>query len=329
MPDLPAVMRVGAVRLRHPLDVLLLLDCAAATGGRVEKLSGHALDGRALRPRVARGDQPPQAQRLRPARVHFHRHLVGRPADAAATDLDARLDVVERLTVDLERLLTAALLDEPARTVEDAAGQVLLAVTHELVDQGRDRRVGVHEVGLQLADFGAPSASHRLLRPTLRLLGAVLAAALVALHVAPHADALRIERAADDVIPNPRQVLHTTPADEHHRVLLEVVLLARDVGGDFLSAGEPHARDLAQRRVRLLRRLGLDGGADATALGRTLERGRLALLGDLSAPLAEQLIDGRQNDHSLVWSRARWHGALQASNLRSLGSFATVTTAHD
>ena len=38
------------------------------------------------------------------------------------------------------------------------------------------------------------------------------------------------------------------------RVLLQVVTLARDVAGDFHAVGEAHAADLAERRVRLLRR---------------------------------------------------------------------------
>src|SRR2546430_3733165 len=41
---------------------------------------------------------------------------------------------------------------------------------------------------------------------------------------------------------------------QDHGVLLEVVALARDVGADLHAVGEAHARDLAQRRVRLLDR---------------------------------------------------------------------------
>src|ERR1044072_8466203 len=38
-----------------------------------------------------------------------------------------------------------------------------------------------------------------------------------------------VERAADNVIPNPREILHAAAADEHDRVLLKVVTLTRDV----------------------------------------------------------------------------------------------------
>src|SRR5213595_2751132 len=44
--------------------------------------------------------------------------------------------------------------------------------------------------------------------------------------------------------------------------------LARDVGGDLHAIREAHARDLAERRVRLLRRGRVDPGANTAALGR-------------------------------------------------------------
>ena len=117
-------------------------------------------------------------------------------------------------------------------------------------------------------------------------LRAVAAAGLLAV-----ADAGGVERAADDLVANAGEVLHTTAADEHDRVLLEVVALARDVGGDLHAAREPHTRDLAQRRVRLLRRVRVDACAHAPPLGRSLQRGRLGLGGLRLPTLADQLLD--------------------------------------
>src|SRR5512142_2615780 len=62
----------------------------------------------------------------------------------------------------------------------------------------------------------------------LRRLRAVLRASLL-----PVVDARRVEGATDDVVANARQVLDPAAADEHDRVLLQVVALARNVGGDF------------------------------------------------------------------------------------------------
>ena len=114
-----------------------------------------------------------------------------------------------------------------------------------------------------------PGASLLLLGP----LGAVLGPAL-----APIIDAGGVLRAADDVVAHAGQVLHAAAAHEHDAVLLQVVALAGDVGRDLDAVGQPHAGDLAQRRVGLLRRLGVDARADALALRAGLQGRALALL---------------------------------------------------
>src|SRR2546421_4500985 len=60
----------------------------------------------------------------------------------------------------------------------------------------------------------------------------------------------RVERPAHDLVAHARQVLDAAAAHEDHRVLLQVVALARDVDRYLHPVREPHARDLAQRRVR-------------------------------------------------------------------------------
>src|SRR5687767_7382567 len=75
-------------------------------------------------------------------------------------------------------------------------------------------------------------------------LHAVLRAGLLAV-----GDAGGVERAAHDLVANARKVLDATAAHEHDAVLLQVVPLARDVGGDLHAVGEPHARNLAERGV--------------------------------------------------------------------------------
>src|SRR5689334_9227118 len=82
----------------------------------------------------------------------------------------------------------------------------------------------------------------------LRRLRAVFRAALLAL-----TDTGAIERAAHRVIADAGKILHAAAADEHYRMLLQVVALATDVARDLVAVRQPHAADLAQRRVRLLR----------------------------------------------------------------------------
>src|ERR1043166_5147580 len=92
----------------------------------------------------------------------------------------------------------------------------------------------------------APGARHS--KPLLAL-GAVLRPALLAA-----GDSTRIQRAAHDVVAHARKILHAAPADEHDRVLLEVVTLPRDVGRDLDTVRQPDAGHLAEGRVRLLGR---------------------------------------------------------------------------
>src|ERR1700743_338456 len=102
---------------------------------------------------------------------------------------------------------------------------------------------------------------------------------------------LRVQRATNDLVANARQVLHPATTHEHHRVLLQVVPLARDVRRDLDATGQLHASDLAQRRVGLLGRGGVDAGAHAAPLRTPLES-RSLLLGDLVLPaLADKLLD--------------------------------------
>src|SRR4051812_5549736 len=98
---------------------------------------------------------------------------------------------------------------------------------------------------------------------SLLLLDAVLGAGLLAV-----AHAGGVERPADHLVAHARQVLDATATDEHDRVLLEVVPLARDVRGDLDAARDADAGHLAQRRVRLLGRGRVDTRADAAALWR-------------------------------------------------------------
>src|SRR5204862_522316 len=92
----------------------------------------------------------------------------------------------------------------------------------------------------------------------LRTLRAVLRAGLLAiLHT------LRVENAAQHVVAHAGKVAHTAAADEHHRVLLQVVAFARDVRNDFAAVGQTDLGHLAKRRVRLLRGRRVDTGANA------------------------------------------------------------------
>src|SRR6476619_7858803 len=120
----------------------------------------------------------------------------------------------------------------------------------------------------------------------LLLLRAVTATGLLAV-----LDTLGVQRAADDLVADTGEVLHPAAADEHDRVLLEVVTDARDVRRDLDAARQAHAGDLAEGGVRLLRSRRVDAGADASALRRSLQGRRLVLRHLVLAALADQLIN--------------------------------------
>src|SRR5690554_6821955 len=92
-------------------------------------------------------------------------------------------------------------------------------------------------------------------------LGTVLATGSLAV-----LDTLEVERAAHDVVTHTGQVLHTTAANEHDRVFLQVVAFTTDVRNDFVAVGETHLGDLTQSGVRLLGGGGVHTCADTTTL---------------------------------------------------------------
>src|SRR5918999_5485186 len=85
---LPAVVREGLVRLRHPVDVVLLLERAALAVDRVHQL-GRQLLVQALLAALARElDEPADGERARTALRHLDGHLVVGAADAAGAHLE-------------------------------------------------------------------------------------------------------------------------------------------------------------------------------------------------------------------------------------------------
>src|SRR3984957_845849 len=132
---LPAVMREGLVGLRHLVCVLAALDaCPEAVAG-VEQLVHEPL-GHRLLPTLARvGHQPAQGERGGARGAHLHGNLVGRAADAAAADLERRLDVVERALKRHYRVVAVLLAGALERSVDNALGQRALALPEDLVRQ--------------------------------------------------------------------------------------------------------------------------------------------------------------------------------------------------
>src|SRR3569623_1291397 len=345
-------MREGAVGFGHAVRIFALLHRVAAIVRRVAQLARQPRRHRVLGAGTRRRDQPADRQRLGAFGAHFHRDLIGRTANAARTDFDARLDVVERVVEHAERVLLGARLDGFHRRIDDAFRDRLLAVQHDAVHELRQDLITKLGIWQDFPLFGTTTTSHFLFlvvlqrgpepgtrskyyfdgypRPALTLAGLLgTLSAVLRTRLAAILDTLRIEHAAQDVVANAGKVAHAAATDQHHRVLLKVVAFARNVADDFAAVGQADLGHLAQRRVRLLRGRGIDASADA-ALLRVLFHRRDLRLGLLRvAALADQLVD-------------RWHEALHLSVTRNLavtlpgafgknekGRWAPLGTSHD
>jgi len=94
--------------------------------------------------------------------------------------------------------------------------------------------------------------------------------------------ALTVECGADYVVADTRQVFDAAASDQHHRVLLKVMALTTDVGGDFYSIGQADPGDLPESRVRLLRSHGAHLDANTPPLRAT---------GSPFRPVSERVLD--------------------------------------
>lgn len=119
-----------------------------------------------------------------------------------------------------------------------------------------------------------------LLGSSLRTLGAILGAALAAL-----VDTEAVKSAADDMVTNTRQVLHTTAANQNDAVFLKIVAFTSDIGDDFKAVGQAHLGNFTKSGVRLLRSCCVNTGADTAFLRAVVERRALALFNSSLARL--------------------------------------------
>src|ERR1043166_2493148 len=180
--------------------------------------------------------------------------------------------------------------------------------------------------GLRRRDMRGPLLLGGGAAAILGTLRAVLGAALT-----PLLDAAGVEGSANGVVANAGKVLHTAAADHDAGVLLEVVPFAADVGDDFEAVGETDLGDLAQSRVRLLRRGGVDAGTHAALLRTTGERRRLAFPDPFDTGAAHKLVDrwhevdfpgferttGRPVGRPVTEGRALWAGPFVMSTVFS------------
>src|SRR5204862_6759077 len=139
--------------------VFAFLHRATAKIGGIEQLVGQLLLHRLpVAPRGRIADDPADAEREAPVRIHFDRDLIVGAADAARLHFEARLDVVDRLLEDLQRIVAGLLLDDVEALVDDPLGGAALAAVHDAVDELAHERALIERVRGDVA-FGNFSSS--------------------------------------------------------------------------------------------------------------------------------------------------------------------------
>ncbi len=155
------------------MRVFALLHGIAAVVRGVHQLGRQTGVHRVLRTATGGGDQPADRERLGALRTNLDRNLVGRTADAAAADLDARLHVGKRIVEHLDRIALGARFDHVESGIDDAFGDGLLAVQHDRIHELGENDITELRVRQDLALLGATTTGHLCLPSDLSVRGAL------------------------------------------------------------------------------------------------------------------------------------------------------------
>src|ERR1035438_9709249 len=216
-------MRKRLIRLRHAVNVVPFLDRAAPHVGGIVQLVGQLLRHTFFRTRAGLRDDPADRQACAAIIRHLDGHLVVGAAHAPRLHFQQRLDILDSLLEQLQRVVARALPDLVHRVVEDALRHGLLALPHHRVDKFLDQCGAIYRILRHFPNFNASSSWHiDSCGLRLRPLASIFRPALLAVG---HPG--RIQRSPDHVVAHARQILHAAPADQHDGVLLQVVADAR------------------------------------------------------------------------------------------------------
>jgi hypothetical protein len=95
------------------------------------------------------------------------------------------------------------------------------------------------------------------------------------------------------MITDPREVLNPAAPYQNHRVFLEIVAYAGNIGGYFCAVGKPDTGDLAEGRIGLFGSNRHNTGANTPFLRTRLKSWGLRVRGNLLPPETNQLINSR------------------------------------
>ena len=125
-------------------------------------------------------------------------------------------------------------------------------------------------------------------RKLFRTLVAVTAAGLTTI---THAQS--IQNTTDHLIPHTREVTNSSAANQHDRVLLQIVAFARNISSDLFAIRKSHTSHLSKSRVRLFGGYRLHLKTDATLLRAAFQQRRFAARTLLLPRFPDQLVNCR------------------------------------
>jgi hypothetical protein len=217
-----------------------------------------------------RVDNPPHTESFPPGFPDFYRHLIGSAAHPAALYLYGRLYIIERLEEYLQRLFFGLLLKNSQRVMHDPEAYGTLAFPHHAVNEFGNYNAVIPGIRHNAPVNGLLFAAHNLLSLSLRPFGAVLRAPPLAVFYTQG-----ILGPADNMITDTGKILDTAAPNQNHRVFLEVMPDAGNIGGYFSPMRETHTGDRPEGRFRLLGGHGHDTGTYSPLLRTGLEGRRL------------------------------------------------------
>src|SRR5918994_3228328 len=191
---LPPVMGKGAIRLRHPVRIFLLLYCRAPVIGRIDQFSSQFLLHRLLPTPTRRFDQPAHAERQSSLGPHFDWYLIGRAPDATGPHFDSRSSVLDRSFENCQGIFLRLTRHESQGSVENRLRHALLAPTHDRVDELSHQLVPIFRVRQYFSFSDFPFARHTTLLWFFR--------SILGTSLSPLLNSDRIQSASNNVVAN-------------------------------------------------------------------------------------------------------------------------------
>jgi len=146
-------MGKSLVGFGHAVSIVPFLDGPAAIVRCIQQLRGELFHHGLFPPLTRITDDPSETQGGLTIPINFHWHLVVCSPHSAGFYFQGRLDVINRLLEDLQRIIIGPLFDQLKGVVHDILSDALLALKHDAVDELLHQRICVYRIGTRFSTF--------------------------------------------------------------------------------------------------------------------------------------------------------------------------------